>query len=58
LENCAQCAEYVCERLKERLVVYEEIQARVSVDIPPDDRVRFIEPYENKRRLDALREGK
>jgi len=56
LDNCAQCEEYACERLQERLVAYEEIQARIGAEIPPEDRARFIEPYENKRRLDALRQ--
>jgi len=55
LENCAQCAEYVCDRLKQRLVVYEEVQLRMGRDIPAEDRARFIEPYENKVRLDQLK---
>lgn len=55
--NCAQCADYDgCERLAERLVVYEEIAARVPGLIPKEDRARFIAPYENKRRLDLLRQ--
>jgi hypothetical protein len=55
LDNCAQCERYVCEKLTERLVIYDEIAARVGTEIPEDDRARFIRPYENKRRLDALR---
>ena len=55
LQNCAQCSEYVCERLVGRLVVYEDIVARVGAPIPEEDRARFITPYENKRRLDNLR---
>jgi len=55
LENCAQCEHYVCERLSERLVVYAEVKARIGTDIPEDDYVCFVKPYENKRRLDALR---
>jgi hypothetical protein len=57
IDNCAQCPDYVCGRLKERLVVLEELQARVGREIPPEDYQRFIRPYENKRRLDALRQG-
>ncbi len=52
LDNCAQCDEYVCDKLQQRLVVYEDI---VSGDIPDDDYACFIRPYENKRRLDTLR---
>ena len=57
VDNCAQCGEYVCGRLKERLVAFEDIQTRTGADIPAEDRARFIDPYENQRRLDALRQG-
>lgn len=58
LENCARCEHYDgCERLAQRLVTYEGIKERVAEEIPEDDRRRFIEPYENKKRLDALRDS-
>jgi hypothetical protein len=56
LDNCAQCERYVCDRLTERLVVFEEIRDKLGAEIPAEDRARFILPYENRRRLDALRE--
>jgi hypothetical protein len=55
LENCAYCESYACEKLVERLVVYEEVKKRVNVDIPEEDRICFIQPYENKTRLDELK---
>jgi hypothetical protein len=55
LNTCAQCDQYVCDRLKERLVIFEEIREKAGVEIPEDDYVCFIMPYENKKRLDALR---
>lgn len=55
--NCSQCPDYVCEKLTERLVVYEDVAARLGCAIPEEDRARFIAPYENKRRLDSLRGG-
>lgn len=55
LENCSQCDEYSCERLNERLVVYEAVRDRIGVEIPEDDFQCFIRPFENKRRLEALR---
>ena len=55
LDNCSQCEQYVCERLKQRLVVYEEVKKRVGAEIPEYDYLCFIRPYENKQRLDALR---
>ena len=53
--NCSQCPDYGCERLAERLVDYESVSSRYNAAIPEEDRARFITPYENKRRLEELR---
>jgi len=58
LDNCAQCDQYICKKLTRRLVVLEQVKQRVGAEIPEDDYVCFIQPYENKRRLDALRGSK
>lgn len=55
LASCADCAEYICPRLAERIVVFEDIRQKLGREIPAGDRVRFILPYENKERLDARR---
>ena len=55
LASCAQCPDYVCEKLSDRLVVYEKLTATLPHPVPPEDRARFIAPYENKVRLDGLR---
>ncbi len=56
LANCSECPdEDGCERLAERLVVYEQVAGRVGFPIPAEDRARFIAPYENKARLDELK---
>ena len=55
LDNCSQCEDYVCEKLAQRLVVREEVERRTGLEISEDDYACFIRPYENKRRLDALR---
>ncbi len=55
LRNCAECGEYVCARLVQRLVDGDELAAQAGSPIPPEDRERFIRPYENKRRLEELR---
>ncbi len=57
LDNCAQCEQYICEKLTERLVMLEQVKQRVGAEISEDDYVCFIQPYENKLRLDALREN-
>lgn len=55
LDNCSQCEQYVCEKLKERIVTCEDVRQRIGAEIPEEDYTRFILPYENKKRLDALR---
>jgi hypothetical protein len=55
LNNCAQCEDYICEKLAQRLVVGEDIRQKAGGSFPEDDYQCFIRPYENKRRLEALR---
>jgi hypothetical protein len=55
LENCAACDEYICDKLKERIVELAEIKVRIGAEIPGDDYLCFIQPYENKRRLEVFR---
>jgi hypothetical protein len=55
LDNCAQCSDFGCEKLAERLVTYESVVDRVGAPIPAEDRVRFIVPYENSLRLEKIR---
>ena len=55
LDNCAQCVDFACERLRKRLVTYESVVERISGDIPEKDRARFIVPYENVARLENIR---
>ena len=54
LDNCSQCEQYICEKLAERIVVYEEVKNHIGTEIPDDDRLCFIRPYENKERLESL----
>jgi hypothetical protein len=56
LDNCAQCDDYVCEKLTQRLVVFEDIRQKAGGSVPEEDYQCFIRPYENKRRLEALKE--
>ncbi len=55
LANCAECPDYVCEKLSGRIVVYEQLAATIPHPIPAQDRERFIAPYENKTRLERLK---
>lgn len=58
LKSCAQCGQYICENLAERLVIYEEVRENFGAEIPEGDYLLFIQPYENKKRLDAIRDGR
>lgn len=55
LENCSLCGEYICGKLKERIVVREDAARRAGMEIPEDDYRCFILPYENFLRLRQLR---
>jgi hypothetical protein len=57
LDNCSLCEQYVCEKLSGRLVAYDEVKKRIGVEIPEEDYNSFIRPYENRKRLDALRDS-
>ena len=55
LDNCGYCDQYICEKLKDRIVEFETIRERLQQDIPEEDRRRFILPYESKLRLERIR---
>ncbi len=58
LDNCASCEAYICDKLDQILVSFDEMQAKFDTPIPEQDRQNFIFPYENKDRLAALRKTK
>lgn len=55
LQNCAFCGDFACDKLHERLVTFEDMQAKATHIIPLADRTNFILPYENQQRLEAIR---
>ena len=55
LPHCGHCDDYICERLQDRIILFEDIAAKVGGQIPEEDRARFIAPYENKVRLERFR---
>ncbi len=54
LNNCSECGENQCEKINQRLVIYEKV-IEGKKNITESDRTLFIKPYENKVRLDELR---
>lgn len=57
-ETCAQCSSYICEKLQTRIVDYEKIVEKTGKPLSENEYVRFIKPYENKKRLDEMRKKK
>lgn len=58
VSNCADCEDYICKKLKAILVDFETMQSKFDQPIPEADRHRFIFPYENKQRLEELRQNR
>ena len=56
--NCAECKDFACEKINQRLVTIEEIQSKFNTAIPEEERRQFILPYENKTRLEKIRQAK
>ena len=57
LESCAQCNEYICEKLRQRLVDGKGILAKAEQPIPPEEFNAFVRAYDNRRRLEQIRSG-
>ena len=55
IENCAECDNYICEKLESRIIKFKDILEKYGEEIPEEDRDLFIRPYENKKRLDEVR---
>lgn len=51
LEHCGKCPDYVCDKLKERLVNRKEIEERMGETMPEEDYRLFIMPYESRGRF-------
>jgi hypothetical protein len=58
LDTCASCGEYVCEKLRRRIVTRKDVAEKRGADIPEDDYRCFILPYENFYRLEGIRKQK
>jgi len=54
LENCSQCDDYICDKLRKRLVNIKTLENEHG-EIPKLDRRLFIRAYENDERLSRLR---
>jgi hypothetical protein len=53
IENCSECSDYPCDRIRERLIDFETLTAGRQVS--NRNRELFIRPYENRVRIEELR---
>lgn len=58
IDNCSSCATYICEKLRQRIVVKSEIEEKMDRKLTDQEYKLFIEPYESRARLDKLRNKK
>jgi hypothetical protein len=56
LPNCAHCDEYICDKLAKRIVEPKKVLSKCKKPPSRQDYDRFIKPYDNKTRLDKIRE--
>jgi hypothetical protein len=56
VENCAYCKQFACDKLKPKINFVEE-KLKDGVDVPKEDRERFIKPFLGKENLLKIRES-
>ena len=55
IDNCAHCDDYICEKLKQRIVNKADIETKLGRGITSEEYELFIAPYESQKRLKAMR---
>lgn len=47
LDHGSQCEHHVCDKLRERMVSFEDVRQKFGAEIPQEDRICSILPYES-----------
>lgn len=55
IDDCSQCPDLPCEKLKRRWVSREETEARLGRKIQEDDYRKYVLPFENASYLGSVR---
>ena len=55
LKTCATCGEYICEKLKQRIVNKKDLKEKLGRKFTADEYENFVKPYESEERLNELR---
>jgi hypothetical protein len=53
--HCAACEEFGCEKIAKQMAAIRPIAEKYAESMPPEDRKRYIAPYESEQRLRDLR---
>jgi len=55
ISNCAECDEYICDKLKQRIVSRKDVERELGRKLSEDEYTCFVLPYESKPRLEKIR---
>jgi hypothetical protein len=55
IKNCAFCDEYICDKLKQRIVNKEDLESKLNRKLSNNEYENYVKPYESKNRLDQIR---
>jgi hypothetical protein len=55
LNSCAECDEYICEKLRTRTKFIEQVKEKHDNKFSDEEYELFIRPYEGKKRLEKIR---
>ena len=58
IDNCAHCDDYVCDKLKQRIVNRGDRERAIGRALTDQEYKNFVEPYDSKPRLDVIRKTK
>lgn len=58
IDNCSNCSSFICEKLKQRIVIKSDIEDKINRKLTDEEYNLFIKPYESKDRLEKLRKNK
>lgn len=57
ISSCAQCEDFPCDSIKDRMVDRREIETQLKIEISDSDYENYVKPYENRERLEAIRDA-
>jgi hypothetical protein len=55
VRNCAECYDFICEKLRKQIDAIKPIAEKHGQMMPPEDFERYIRPYGSEGRLRRLR---